>query len=48
MTTIFEHPNELLDGVGQSLGHTEWMEMTQERINLFAEATGDQIGRAHV
>jgi acyl dehydratase len=27
--------------VGQHLGYTDWMEVTQERVNLFAEATGD-------
>jgi acyl dehydratase len=27
--------------VGKPLGHSEWLEITQERINLFAEATGD-------
>jgi acyl dehydratase len=27
--------------VGQHLGYTDWMEITQERVNLFAEATGD-------
>ncbi len=27
--------------VGQDLGHADWLEITQERIDLFAEATGD-------
>ena len=27
--------------VGQHLGHSEWLEITQERVNQFAEATGD-------
>ena len=27
--------------VGQHLGYSDWVEMTQERVNLFAEATGD-------
>ncbi|WP_390612455.1 MaoC family dehydratase [Qipengyuania thermophila] len=27
--------------VGQSLGSSEWVEITQERINQFADATGD-------
>jgi acyl dehydratase len=26
---------------GQHLGHSDWMEITQERVNLFADATGD-------
>jgi len=27
--------------VGQELGVTQWFEITQQRVNLFAEATGD-------
>jgi len=27
---------------GEELGPTEWLEITQERINAFADATGDQ------
>ena len=27
--------------VGEHLGHSPWMEITQERVNQFAEATGD-------
>jgi acyl dehydratase len=27
--------------VGEHLGYTDWVEITQERVNLFAEATGD-------
>ena len=27
--------------VGQELGVSDWVEITQERVNLFAEATGD-------
>ena len=34
-----------LDGlkslVGKDLGHSEWLEVTQERVNTFADATGD-------
>jgi acyl dehydratase len=43
MTTTnatFEMAN-LKDAVGTHLGHTEWREMTQERVNLFADATDD-------
>jgi acyl dehydratase len=32
---------ELRDSVGQHLGFTEWKEMTQDRVNLFADATDD-------
>jgi acyl dehydratase len=26
---------------GRDLGHSDWLEITQERVNTFAEATGD-------
>ena len=41
MTTIVNTPSELLDLAGADLGTTEWVEIDQERINLFADATGD-------
>lgn len=41
MTTVFKTPDELLTKVGEQLGETEWMTIDQERINLFADATGD-------
>ena len=41
MTTTFEHPQALLDAVGTDLGATDWIQLTQERIDQFAEATGD-------
>lgn len=41
MTTVFEHPSELLDAVGRELGVSEWLQIDQERVNLFADATGD-------
>ena len=31
----------LQEHAGQHLGYSEWMEITQERVNLFADATGD-------
>lgn len=40
-TTSISSADELYDKVGQVLGTTDWLEMTQERVNLFAEATGD-------
>lgn len=33
--------NELKDYIGKELGLTEWMPMTQQRINTFADATED-------
>ena len=41
MTTVFAHPSDLLTAAGQHLGHTDWLEIEQSRINLFADATGD-------
>jgi acyl dehydratase len=38
MTITLEELKRL---VGQELAVTEWLEMTQERINLFADATDD-------
>src|SRR6218665_2576263 len=32
---------ELKDHIGKELGRSEWLTIDQERINLFAEATGD-------
>jgi acyl dehydratase len=37
----FANGEELLAAVGEVLGHSEWREVTQEQINLFAQATGD-------
>ena len=31
----------LRDRVGTHIGYTEWQEMTQERVNQFADATDD-------
>ena len=42
MTTTFETLDELRGATGQHLGWTEWIDITQERVNLFADATGDQ------
>lgn len=33
--------DELFAKVGQEVGVSEWMDITQERVNQFAEATGD-------
>ena len=32
---------ELSQYVGKALGHSAWLKIDQQRINLFAEATGD-------
>ena len=41
MTTTFHTLDELRAAAGQHLGHTDWLEVDQERVNLFADATGD-------
>ena len=33
--------DDLRAAKGRHLGHSEWVEITQERIDLFADATGD-------
>ncbi|WP_327322501.1 MaoC family dehydratase [Streptomyces sp. NBC_01210] len=38
---IFTSADELRAGVGAQLGHSEWLEIEQKRIDLFADATGD-------
>lgn len=41
MSTTFSSAAELLAATGTDLGTTDWLEVTQERVNLFADATGD-------
>src|ERR1700747_3353213 len=41
MNTIGDQPAALLGLVGQPLGTTDWMEINQEQVNLFADATRD-------
>ncbi len=41
MTTIFASAEQLLAAEGQDLGATDWLDIDQARVNLFAEATGD-------
>ena len=33
---------ELIAAEGEQLGPTEWLDITQDRVNLFADATDDQ------
>jgi acyl dehydratase len=40
-------PADLIDLVGKPLGVSDWHQITQEQVNLFAEATGDHQ-RIHV
>ncbi|GGZ07022.1 MaoC family dehydratase [Streptomyces poonensis] len=38
---IFTSADELKAAVGEQLGYSDWLEIDQKRIDLFAEATGD-------
>ena len=42
MTRHFENLAELKSLVGQHIGYSEYMEIDQARVQLFADATGDQ------
>ena len=37
----FHSLEELRAGVGTHLGYSDWLEITQDRVNEFADATGD-------
>ena len=41
MTTIINGIDELKAKVGEHLGYSDYLEITQEKVNLFADATGD-------
>jgi len=41
MTTTVKGIDGLKEKVGEHLGHSDWHEITQDRVNQFAEATGD-------
>ncbi|GFM28884.1 MaoC family dehydratase [Novosphingobium sp. PY1] len=38
---IFERPTDLIGAEGTQLGPTEWLPIDQERVNGFADVTGD-------
>jgi acyl dehydratase len=38
---VLHGADEVRAAVGRHLGYSDWLEITQERVNLFAEATGD-------
>lgn len=38
---VFTSAEELRAAVGEELGSSDWLEIDQKRIDLFAEATGD-------
>jgi acyl dehydratase len=39
--TVLDGPQAVLDATGTHLGFSDWLEITQGRVDLFAEATGD-------
>ncbi len=41
MATIIDGIDGLKAKVGDHLGYSEWVEITQEQVNQFADATGD-------
>src|SRR5690349_22626019 len=41
MTTIIDGIDGLKAKVGEHLGYSDYIEITQEQVNLFADATGD-------
>jgi acyl dehydratase len=41
MTTIIEGIGGLKAKVGEHLGYSDWVEVTQDQVNRFADATGD-------
>ncbi len=38
---VFRNVDEIVRAVGEPLGTSEWVQITQERVDTFAEATGD-------
>ena len=41
MPTVFEDPRDLAAATGRHLGYSDWLEITQDRVDRFADATGD-------
>lgn len=41
MATLFETAESILESIGKPLDVSNWVQVTQERINLFADATDD-------
>ncbi|KAF0963190.1 MULTISPECIES: MaoC family dehydratase [unclassified Rhodococcus (in: high G+C Gram-positive bacteria)] len=38
---VFQNIDDVEAAVGEHLGHSDWFEITQDRVNVFADATGD-------
>ena len=41
MTTILQGIDGVKENAGRHLGYSDWLEITQDQVNLFADATGD-------
>ena len=41
MTKVFESPANLMGSEGTQLGSTDWLRIDQDRVNGFADVTGD-------
>ena len=41
MTTVFDSAAAVQAAIGRDLGTTDWLTMTQDRVDQFAQATGD-------
>ena len=41
MATVFADPDAVKQAVGTHLGYSDWMVVDQDRIDRFADATGD-------
>ena len=41
MATVFKTPGDLKQSEGQHLGYSDWLTIEQDRIDTFADATGD-------
>ena len=39
--TVLDGPDEVKAAAGTHLGYSDWLEIDQDRVNLFADATGD-------
>ena len=39
--TVLDGPDDVRAHLGKHLGYSEWIEIDQDRVNLFADATGD-------
>lgn len=41
MGFVFSSPEQAVAAIGRQLGETDWLTIDQERIDMFADATGD-------